>query len=524
VKRLVGILGWLGVVLVLGALVLRFVRPELQAWSQRLAIAGLAVTALYALTQWRDIARSWQHRNVRYGSIAAGSIVLFLAILVAVNWISSRQNRRWDLTEAQQFSLSDQTRQILAGLERPVSVRVYYDSAATTADQYRDRLDEYAYLSDQLSVDYVDAIREPLRAEQDSIQALPTVVLSYDGRTERTSDIQEQGITNALKKVIEGQAKRIYVVQGHGEHDTASSEPGGYNGAAQALQGDNFEVAPLTLAQTGTVPEDATLLIVAGPAVDYLPGELDAIRAYLRRGGKLMLMIDPPSTAGAGQPTSLIALAREWGVEVGTNIVVDASGIGQLLGTGPETPIAMPVAHAITEGFRVITAFPLTRSAAPIEGGVDGRTAQRVLESSPQSWAETNLKGLFETGQPDRNPDQGDLNGPVSIAAAVSAAAPEAPAPAEPDAPKPETRVLVVGDSDFASNRAINIGGNRDLFLNMANWLAQQEDLIAIRPRDPSARSITLTADQSQRIFWATIFIIPILLFANAVRVWWRRR
>jgi hypothetical protein len=184
----------------------------------------------------------------------------------------------------------------------------------------------------------------------------------------------------------------------------------------------------------------------------------------------------------------------------------------------------MPLPHPITEGFRLMTAFPLTRSVSPIEGGTDGRIAQKVLQTSPQSWAEADLKGLFDTGKPVQDLTKGDKAGPISLALAVSAAAPEAPAPATPDAPKPEARLVVVGDSDFASNSAVQIPGNRDIFLNMANWLAQQEDLIAIRPKDPESRPLTMTAEQSTYVFWFAMAVVPLLLFGNAVRVWWRKR
>ena len=156
-----------------------------------------------------------------------------------------------------------------------------------------------------------------------------------------------------------------------------------------------------------------------------------------------------------------------------------------------------------------MTAFPLARSVTPIEGGTDGKVAQKLLETSPQSWGETDLKGLFTTSRPTLNADKGDKPGPVPIAVAVSAPAPDAPAPATPDAPKPEARVVVVGDSDFAANNALGIQGNKDLALNMANWPAQQENLIAIRPHDAQDRRIQLTDDQSQRIFWIALLVIP---------------
>jgi ABC-type uncharacterized transport system involved in gliding motility auxiliary subunit len=454
-----------------------------------------------------------------------------LGILVGINWVANRQNKRWDLTAASQYSLSDQTKQILASLTQPVVIRVFYQGLA---DQYRDQLAEYPYQSPQVSVEYVDVDRSPLQAEQHKITAVPTLVIEHAGRTERATSADEQAVTNALKKVIEGRPKKIYFLQGHGEHDPMASEPTGYSGVAEALRSDNFEVANLTLAQEGRIPDDATIVAVAGPRTPLLSAELDMIREYLRKGGKLHLMIDPPEKGTAEDPAGLIALAREWAIEVGNDLVIDASGLGQLIGSDASVPVAMAVPHAITSGFpRLITAFPLARSVTPVEGGSDGRFAQRVLETSPQSWAETDVKGLYATGQPERNVEAGDKAGPIGIAAAVLAPAADAPAPPPPaegesapppDAPKPETRLVVIGDSDFASNRAIGLQGNRDIFLNMANWLAQQESLIAIRPRDPQARGLTMTADQGTMVFWFAMAIIPGLLFANAIRVWWRRR
>jgi ABC-type uncharacterized transport system involved in gliding motility auxiliary subunit len=527
VKRIVGLLGWLGMALVLAAVVLRFTRPELQVWYQRLALAGLAVTAVFVLSQWRDVARSFQGRNVKYGSMAATSAVLVLAILVGINWVSARENKRWDLTAAGQFSLSDQTKKLLGELKQPVTIRVFY---AGSSQEYRDRLSEYAYASKQVQTEYVDAERDPVAAQKYGVTTVPTFILEYGGRSEKATSADEQSLTNALKKVIEGQAKKIYFVQGHGEHDPTTSDQVGYSGIADALKTDNFDVAKLTLVQEGKVPDDASVIVFAGPTTDILPQEAEAVRTYLARGGKVAILVDPPEK-GTGAPlTNLLAIAHDWGIDVGNNLIVDASGLGQLIGTGASVPVAMPVAHPITENFWVMTAFPIARSAAPIDGGVNGHIAQKVLETSPQSWAESDIKGLYATGRPERNLDKGDQAGPITLASAVSAPATQAPAPAagaakpDADAPKPESRLVVVGDSDFISNQAMGITGNREIFLNMANWLAQQEDLIAIRPKSAQDRPITMTADQGQMVFWFTMVIVPLLLFGNGVRVWWKKR
>lgn len=526
-KRLLGLLGWLGVVLVLAAVALRFIKPGLPTVYRSLALAGLGVTVLYALSQWRDIARSFQGRGVRYGSIAASSVLVLLAILVGVNWISSRQNKRWDLTAAQQFELSAQTKQILGKLTKPLSIKVFYGNQVS-ADQFRDRLAELQYISKQISVEYIDADKDPLQAKASGIEQYGTILFGYDGRTEKATSSDEAAIANALKKLTEGKAKKVYLVQGHGEHDTAGTDQNtSYSAIQTALQSDNFEVAKLTLAQQSKVPDDATMVIIAGPKTDFLQTEMDALRGFLRRGGKLFMLLDPPDKADAPPLANLIGLAKEWGIDVGNDLILDP--VGQQMAGSAGAPVAMPVQHPITDKFGYLTAFPLARSVTPIQGGTNGKVAQKLLETSPQSWAKADFKPLLSPTQgqpakPTRDLDKGDKPGPVSIAAAASAAAPDAPPPVTPDAPKQESRVVVVGDSDFVSNRAINFGGNKDLFLNMGNWLAQQENLIAIRSRDPEDRRLTMTQDQSDRVFYITVLIIPALLFFNGAWIWWKRR
>jgi len=521
VKRLLAALGWVGVALVGAAVVIRFTQPDLLEWSQRLAIAGLVTTLLYTLGQWREIARSFQGKNVKYGSMTAGSVLLVLGILVAINWIGNRQNKRWDFTETQQFSLSEQSKKIVQGLTAPVNVKVFH--AAGDRRRFEDRMAEYQYLSSQVKVEYFDIDGSPIEAQKYEIQQYGTIIFEHAGRTERTLQSGEQDITNALIKVIEGKAKKIYFVQGHGERDSANGEARGMSAIAGALKGDNFETATLALAQEAAVPEDASLVVIAGPTSDFLDGEIDALTQYLGRAGKVLLMIDAQDAKGSPNVPKLVALARAWGFEIGNDIVLDASGLGRAIGAGPEVPLAMAYpAHPITNGFSTMTAFPMSRSVAPVEGGVDGKMPQALVQTSPRSWAESDIASLFATNTAAPDPEK-DKTGPITIAAAVSAAATNAP-PATPDAPAPEARMIVVGDSDFATNGALGIQGNKDLFLNMANWLAQQENLIAIRPVDPADRRVQLTEDQTSRIFWLALVVFPLAFIGMGVRVWWKRR
>ena len=219
-KRILGFLGWVGVALVGAAVIIHFTKfePEWQQASRWLSIAGLVTTLIYAAGHWREIGRSFQGRSAQYGSIAAGSVLAFLAILVAINWIANRQNKRWDLTDTKTFSLSDQTKLIVSSLKAPLKITVFY-AKPDSPQGYKDSLEGYQYLSSQVSVSYVDAVASPTEAEKSAVTAVPTIIMEYGGRTQRATSADEQAITNALKKVIEGKAKKVYFTEGHGERD-----------------------------------------------------------------------------------------------------------------------------------------------------------------------------------------------------------------------------------------------------------------------------------------------------------------
>ena len=239
-------------------------------------------------------------------------------------------------------------------------------------------------------------------------------------------------------------------------------------------------------------------------------------------------MVDPVEKAGEGQMPNLAAFLKDWGFTIDDDVVVDASGVGQIFGAGPTVPVAASYpSHPITEGFNLMTAYPLSRSITT--AAVDGKTPQPVIQTSAQSWAEKDLAGLTAGGEVSIDETKGDRPGPITLSAAVSAPAPDAPkpaAPAEGEAapPAPESRLVVMGDSDFAANYGLGIQGNRDLFLNTLGWLSRQEGLIAVRPKAPEDRRLTLTADQLNRVAILSIFLIPAAIFGLGIYTWWRRR
>jgi gliding motility-associatede transport system auxiliary component len=526
-KRILGLVGWLGVVLVFAAVFASWGPwPKLTPYANKLAITGLVCTLLYIFSQWREVVEAFSARQARFGTLAAATVLVVLGILVAINYLGTRHNKRWDLTAAQQFSLSDQSKKILQDLKEPVKIRVF--ARSTDFPRFRDRLDEYQYQSKQVSTEYIDAEQKPAVAQQYGVTQLGTVVFEYKGRTEKATADGEQELTNALIKVVQGRTPKVYFTQGHGEKDTTGSDRGGYSAIAGALKGENFVVDKLVLAQSADVPADADVIVIAGPKTDFLEPEIGLLKKYLARGGKLFVMLDPVIKADQPQPTGLQALLKDWGIEADNDIVLDVSGMGRLIGTDESVPVAASYPpHPITENFNLLTAYPLARSISPVEGGVNGHTAQKLVETSPSSWGETNIKSL--TGGEAAKLDEGqDKKGPVSLGAAVSATATNIPAPKTPakdESAKPaETRVVAFGDSDFSSNGWLGIRGNRDLFLNTVNWLALQENLISIRARDPQDRRITLTENQVNLIRLLTIFVVPGLVLLAGVQTWWRRR
>jgi ABC-type uncharacterized transport system involved in gliding motility auxiliary subunit len=538
-----GIVGWIGTLLVFAGVAIRVFRPEWDQYAYWAAIAGLVCVVFYTLTQWRDILRSFQKRETKLGAMMSISVAAVLAILIGLNWAVTRRDKRWDLTAAASYTLSDQTVKVLGNLTAPVKVLVF--DAPGGFQRFRDSLGMYTSASPNIQVEYVDIDREPARAREYTIVAPGTVVMEYGGRREKVMSDREQDLTNNLIKVTTGREVKAYFVQGHGERSITGNDRVGFASVVDALKRDNYTVDTVVLAQSQAgVPADASVLIIAGPSADYLQPEVDAIRAYLRKGGKALFLLDPPVGESARQTPTLEALLKEWGITLGHDVVIDISGMGQLLGTDASVPVvASYPQHPVTDNFDLLTAFPLAQSVKG-EAGMELGTAntQNVINTSDRSWSESDVKSLASGGKVSLDEKAGDHRGPITIALSLSMDAPDAPAstedtastakPAEGDkpadgatpAPKPQMRIMVVGDSDFASNAAVGIQGNADLFVNMNNWLTQQEDLISIHPRDSGDRRITMTADQQRRLLWLSLLFIPGLILGSGVYTWWQRR
>ena len=281
-------------------------------------IAALALVLLHVLLRWDDIVRALGRRQIKYGSNALVLVVVLVAILGFVNYFVSRHTKRFDLTKGQRFSLSDQTRKVLAGLKD--DVKITYFQRQREMERGQDRLKAYEALSSRLKIEYVDPAQSPTRARP-TTRADPIRSSSWRPAASGSGSptTQEQDITNALIKLTRSGKKTVCSVTGEGERSDEDSGGRGFSGVKSALTKSLYEVKSVFLLREKKVPSDCTVLLVAGPDKDPLPEVTAAIRDYVKGGGKALVMIE--AELKDAYP-NLAALLKEWNIEAGQNILM----------------------------------------------------------------------------------------------------------------------------------------------------------------------------------------------------------
>jgi ABC-type uncharacterized transport system involved in gliding motility auxiliary subunit len=529
IRKAIDFLAPLGLLVIVGARIWQGLGRTLPGKPEFYLYAGAALILAHLLLRWEDISKHVGRRQMKYGANTAVLVLVVVAILGAVNYLANRHSRRWDLTKNQRYSLSDQTKKVLGGLKEDVKITYFQRSTESAAGQ--DRMKEYQAASSRVKVDFVDPIASPARAQNYEVRGpWPILVVERGDKREKVSNDSEQDVTNALIKITRDTSKTVCFVEGSGERDIDDGADTGFSAVKSALGKSQYQTKKVLLARETAVPADCTVVVVAGPQHDLLPNEVGSLRAFAKGGGKVLLMAEPETKTAT---PNLDALAKEWNVELTKDIVVDVSPVGQLFGTGALTPIASSYPfHEITRDFRVMTAFHTARTAEAGKATVDGVTAQNLLQTSPASWAESDL-GLKEPIEMNEGKDR---KGPVALGAVVTiktapspspspAASPSAsPSPAEAPPAPPEGRVVVLGDSDFASNALLGFQGNQDFFLNTVAWLAQDPDLISIRPKEPEDQRMFLTQQQQWNVRIIALLLIPGAFVVMGIAAWWKRR
>ena len=486
--------------------------------------AGFLLLAL--VLNAREARSAMGTRTARYGTGAAVMVLLALGIVVAANAISFRHNTRWDFTENKRNSVSPQTIQILRTLKAPVSAIAFFRSDTPGKKTAEDLLAQYTtYSGGKFTWRLEDTDRAPALARQYGVESYGTVVLEGGTppqvRTEKVQDAEEEKLTNAIVKVTRASKRVVYVLKGHGEREIGGTDRAGFSQAKEQMEKANYEVKELFLARDPKIPDDAGIVIVPGPKTDLFPQELAALDGYIARAGKVFFMAAPFQASATAKYLS------KYGIAVDEDVVIELNPIGQLFGVGPLVPVVGQYdPHPITKDMGgVMTLFPLTRSVAPAKATPKGVQASPLAQTSRQSWGETD-KSVFQTGK--ATPDPSEKTGPLAVAVVATVDAQSDPKAEAADAakkPAPKARIVVVGTADFASNQFLGAQGNRDFFLNAVSWLAEEEDLISIRAKDPKQNPVVLTSAQSNLVLGLPVLALPgAVLICGIVVIMQRRR
>lgn len=528
-----GVFLFVGIALLLTALSLHFILLEAVVWTWLVLAAGAALAGIGVLTLRKELGEFLQRRR---GEIAVTTIGV-VGVIVALAWLSVRFPYRIDMTEEGQFSLSPQTVTMLERLERPVHVVFFHDP------MMRETVELYELMASKtskLSVEFYDPMLNPAQARLMGVQFAGTALLESEGRKVQVNSPTETDIANAILRVSRASTQRVCFLEGHGEpdpfsiesHDHMEGEGGHSHGlgakmvvheqhgmakAKNALEAMNYIVEKLSLTKSSASLEKCTVLIVAGPKTPLLPQELDVIRQYLNAGGNGMFLLDPFVNTG------LEPVLKEIGVVVDNDIVIDDASH---FWADPSAPAVSDYnRHQVTQNLP-LSFFPGARSLSPTSERVPGISALPLANSSKSSFGETTQsRAEFDEAK--------DMKGPLTLAVAIvkrlgnpQATDEKADAKAEPGTvtPKTKSRIVVFGDSDFATNSFFHVMGNGKLFLNTVNYLAAQENLIGVEPRTFDVPRVNLTNRQMKGTVFLTVVLIPALLALVGTIVWWRQR
>jgi ABC-type uncharacterized transport system involved in gliding motility auxiliary subunit len=517
----------IGLLLLIAAAIYFAVNNVWDKWAIGLALLGGVSVVAGLVANYKQIMQTLGKRSTKYFSNYVVSVVLVLALVAGLNFFGQRHSKRFDLTSIGRFTLAPQTTQILGKLNQDLDIKVFFPGG--DYPPMKELLTSYRGVNRHVRFEFIDPDKRPEVAKQfgvteyrtfqnpftGSTLKTGTVLISYNGKQEkiekRDQEIKEEDLTNAIIKVGRKESKTVYFVQGHGEKDLEDNERGGYAGVKKGLEKEGYKVLPLNLAGEAKVPDEAKVLVLAGPKAEPFPKEFEYINNFLNRGGGLLLMVDPSPSA------SLASFLKEWQVTPDNDIILDVSGAGRLMGAGPSIPIVFKYEpHAITSRFKSqMTFFPMARSFQVPKEASGGVTATTLFKSNDDSWGETDLKNTNAAFDAKT-----DLKGPLPMALAVD----KEIKPAAENTAAVKARMVIVGNSDFAANPYFEMQGNGNLFMNMVSWLAQEEDLISIRPKAPEDRKVVLSQRQQTMLQFLALAFIPGAVLLAGIIVWTRRR
>ena len=508
-EEIASFIGTIGVAMLVASGVRYSIQNELLTTSKVLLIAGGVLVLAAIILGFRAIVRLFSGRGAQQGSNTAILALAVIAILAVINFVGFRHHKTFDLTTEKLYTLTDQTRNIVSGLQQDLTVARFDKTASPSFDEL---MAEYKSLSPHFKYEFVDPQQKPEVAQDFGATRLGDVVVAYGVRKDHLDSgahggqLGEEDVTGAIVKVTSDKTKEVCFVTGHGERSLTDSSQDGFSQVDAGLKKENYATKTINLIADNGVPADCSVLVIAGPKQSYYPQETAMLGKFLDTGADAMILVDP-----ATDP-KLDDLFQSWNVAVGNDVVVDASGMGQLFGGGPIIPVVQDFgASPITKGFQGSVAFfPLARTAAILDKNKTIPQTVELLKTSERSFTIPKL----EPGQKKISFDpKTDKVGPLSLGVSANRKVGEK-----------DARLVVIGNSQFAANPFVSQQRNGDLFFNAIDWLAQDEKLISIRPKSPTNRRVNLSEAQSAALHWLDLVFLPGLVLFSGFYIWWKRR
>jgi ABC-type uncharacterized transport system involved in gliding motility auxiliary subunit len=457
-----------------------------------------------------------------FNIMGAATMALIITIVVFVTLIAYRLPWAYDLTAGQVFTLSEKTQEVLAALDKPVDIIAIYPQDAANP-MIVSLLDQYQTAGSNLKVEYIDAEREPAKLASYDIGAAAIsngmIIVRADEKTKfiYESDLfqdtiegkafwGERQLTGAIRYVTASVRPVVYFLEGH-EEASLSAE---LSQAQTALEFDVYDVRPLSLVKTGSVPADAKAVIISSPRQDLSESEYTALETYLLNGGKALFLMNAINTN-----TMVLAnfnrLAHLFGVDISNNLVVEEDPNSHLSNNNLYL-IPGYLYHEITaklaESKRFLI-FPIAMGLQVLEVDPQQVKQEALLATSPNAWMRQDLAITSE------EKTEQDIAGPIPLAYAVTRAS---------GLGQEEARIVVVGNSTFIYNENLEVNANRDFFINSVNWLTGSRGEEAVAPRIIGADRLMVRGNDFVRLVIITIVLLPAVPFCGAFLIWYVRR
>jgi ABC-type uncharacterized transport system involved in gliding motility auxiliary subunit len=506
-------LNTIGLILLFAAFLSWRIWPYRKALFIALLGLGLAAVIVYVLFNLSALKNGFKRRSFIYSSNLLLVVAVVLAIVVLANYFLARHHTRVDFTSSKLHSLSDQSVKVVKALKKDIVLKAFFREGNVSRGSIENLMKIYAYESPRIKYEFIDPDKNPGLVKRYEVTQDGTTIFESGDKDSRITTSTEEDITNAIIKITRDKKKVIEFLEGHGEASIEDTADNGYSSVKADLEKMGYEVKKLPLALSEGFPADCALLIIPGPKKALLPNEIETIKGYIGRGGRVFFMIDPETDPG------LTPLLGSYGVKLENDLIVDT--VSRLLGGDYFMPVVTEYeSHEITRNFRYATFFPFARTVEPTGVKPDAATLTPIAKTSPNSWSERQLGQKQVKFDKDK-----DKQGPATLALVETLKAKGAPDQSgEKKASDQEARLAVFGDSDFAANRYFALSGNGNFFLNTVNWLTEESDLISIQPRTSSPRTIQLSPAQGRLIFFVSVVILPLIVLLLGASVWLRRR